>query len=73
MNNIKRQNTRSFWFQSSRIIYYFMLMATCFGHLTVIRSCTRSTNTIHVIWDPIGLTDVLNILKTVWDERFFGL
>jgi hypothetical protein len=62
----------SFWFQSNKTIYLVFILTTCFGQLTIIRPSLQnlesggcSENRSNVIWDPIRLINVLNILKII--------
>jgi len=66
----------------NNVLFYFILMMTCFCHLTIIRLSLQNLeqgtwceNNIHVIWDPIRLTNVLKyrlIQKDVHNWRVNG-
>ena len=51
-------------------VYYFILMTTCFGHVTIIGPSVQNleygtcrANNAHIIWDPVRLTNVLKYIK----------
>jgi hypothetical protein len=67
-SNWKQQN--NFRFQSNTKIYYFIVLTTCFGHLTITRPylhnaqySTCSADNDLAIWDHTRLTNVLKYIK----------
>jgi len=70
---ITLKETNRLRFHSNTTIYVFIFiftLTTCFGQLTIVSSSVQnlesdvcSANSIHVIWDPIKLTDCIKILK----------
>jgi hypothetical protein len=57
-------------FSQTQQYILFSILTICFSHLTIFRPCLQnlksgacSENSIHVIWDPIRLTNVLKYIK----------